>query len=134
MCPPQSQIGPIPLQTVKGLIEGSPISGRYDQIVDRESAYEMLAVQAQKEAERLRQEQEKNAERAAHRETFRYPSSRPQRERSRSRKDHESGRRKPKPRSNRQGVAETFFKSAARSFGSQIGRKVFRGLLGGLLK
>ena len=37
-------------------------------------------------------------------------------------------------KSNRQGVGEAFLKSIARSVGSQLGRRVLRGILGSILK
>ena len=39
-----------------------------------------------------------------------------------------------KRKSNRQGVGETFLKSIARTVGSQLGRRVLRGILGSILK
>ena len=41
--PPGSQIGPISDEQRKALISGSLVAGTYDQTVDRESAYELLA-------------------------------------------------------------------------------------------
>ena len=42
---------------------------------------------------------------------------------------------KPKPRvSNRESAGEAFLKSVARAAGSSLGRKLFRGVLGSLLK
>lgn len=40
--PPSSQIGPITTEERQNLIKTSPVSGRYDETVDRQSAYEML--------------------------------------------------------------------------------------------
>ena len=40
--PPLSQIGPITPEERQNLIKTSPVSGRYDETVDRQSAYEML--------------------------------------------------------------------------------------------
>ena len=40
--PPSSQIGPITPEERQNLIKTSPVSGRYDETVDRQSAYEML--------------------------------------------------------------------------------------------
>ena len=135
--PPQSQIGPISPDAVKKLIAGSPLAGRYDQMLDRHSAYEELA----KRAEQVQAEAEA-AKRAQSEERDPHPSrasSRPaERESNRTRREPERSTRTERPartsRSGGQSVTEAFFKSAARSFGSQVGRKVFRGLLGSLLK
>ncbi|MNH17084.1 AAA-like domain protein [compost metagenome] len=42
IAPPQSRIGPLSETERTALIAGSPLAGRYDKPVDRESAYEML--------------------------------------------------------------------------------------------
>lgn len=42
IAPPQSRIGPLAAAERSGLIAQSPLVGRYDKPVDRESAYEML--------------------------------------------------------------------------------------------
>lgn len=43
VCPPQSQIGPLTAEHRIEHLKRSPFSGRYDQAMDRESAYEILA-------------------------------------------------------------------------------------------
>jgi hypothetical protein len=42
MLPPHSQIGPIPLDMRQQIIRNSPLAGRYENVLDRESAYEKL--------------------------------------------------------------------------------------------
>jgi DNA helicase HerA-like ATPase len=42
MLPPRSQIGPIPLDIRQQIIRNSPLAGRYEKVLDRESAYEKL--------------------------------------------------------------------------------------------
>ena len=42
MLPPRSQIGPIPIETRQQIMRGSPMAGRYENVMDRESAYEKL--------------------------------------------------------------------------------------------
>ncbi|MDX8349085.1 helicase HerA-like domain-containing protein [Cognatiyoonia sp. IB215446] len=55
--PPSSQLGPIDAPTRKAIMSGSDMAGKYDQAVDRDSAFEMLrkradaAAQAAEEAE-----------------------------------------------------------------------------------
>ncbi|MCW5617610.1 MAG: DUF853 family protein [Nitrosomonas sp.] len=41
--PPRSQIGPLTLEERQLQLKRSPLAGRYDTMIDRESAYEMLA-------------------------------------------------------------------------------------------
>jgi DNA helicase HerA-like ATPase len=40
--PPSARIGPVTPDERKAMIEASPIYGKYEETVDRESAYEML--------------------------------------------------------------------------------------------
>jgi hypothetical protein len=49
--PPASRIGPATDAERKAALDGSPVRGRYDTALDRESAYEMLAERAEKAAE-----------------------------------------------------------------------------------
>jgi len=100
--PPNSQIGPLTEAQRQEHMVRSPFRGRYENAVDRESAYELL----QKRAEQAAKEAEKQAD------------TEPAHGRS-------GGRA-------RQSAFEAFAKSALRSVGSQLGRQVARGLLGSL--
>jgi uncharacterized protein len=54
MRPPSARIGPVTPAERKATVEASPIYGKYEETVDRESAYELLekrAGQAKAEAE-----------------------------------------------------------------------------------
>lgn len=114
--PPESRIGPMNDTERKEQISRSPFKGRYEQALDRESAYEMLiqraetnaAQEAQIEAEEARRE----AEEAAVKKSSRSKTG----------------------GSRRQSTSEAFMKSAARAIGSQLGRRVIRGVLGSLFK
>ena len=128
--PPYSSFHPISLEERKHLMSQSIVTGVYEQVIDRESAYERLqnkvaeqqqqATQAEqakiqakeaelqlkqqaREQERLLKEQQKEAERAAK-----------QREKL------------------IQDTVGTFAKSAARSLGGSTGQKIMRGILGSL--
>ncbi|MGE0623520.1 MAG: helicase HerA-like domain-containing protein [Pseudomonadales bacterium] len=111
--PPESQIGPIPPEARMALIGRSPLSGRYDQEVDRESAHEMLEQRTRAAAEQAAQAQA--AEQAA-------------REAEKEKKASASRGRQ------RESAVEALFKSAARSVGRTLGNRLARGLLGSLLK
>jgi len=110
--PPESRIGPITDEERKEHIGRSPLRGRYEEGVDRESAYELL----KKRAEEAAKAAEDEARRA---------------EEEKARKAAESARARSGSR--RQSTGEAFIKSAARSIGSQIGRQIVRGVLGSLL-
>ncbi len=47
ICPPESRIGPANTEERQQVMSRSPIRGKYDQIIDRESAYERLQARAQ---------------------------------------------------------------------------------------
>lgn len=103
--PPESKIGPLSAQQKKEIRSRSPISGHYDQAIDRESAYELLKVRAELAAEREAREAQ---------ETSRSGS-------------------KGRGRS-RQSAGEAMLKSAARTVGRSLGSRLLRGVLGSLLR
>lgn len=113
--PPESRIGPMDDNERKQQIERSPYRGRYETTLDRESAYEMLIARAEKKAAQ--------EEQLAHEEELRDTEERLS-------KSSTSKRRS----SSRQTPTEAFVKSAARAIGSQLGRRVIRGILGSLFR
>lgn len=100
--PPESRIGPLTDEERKTHLSRSPYKGRYDEVVDRESAYELLKEKADKKA----------AAAEAQATTGKSSGS--------------------KRRSTRQSPVEAMISSAARSMGNQIGRQLMRGILGSL--
>ena len=104
--PPSSRLGPATAAERKAVIEASRLGKRYDQPLDRHSAYEMLNERAEKTA---RDEAEAAAGKPAAKKS--------------------TGRR-----SNRQSVVEAMLKSIVRSIGSSLGRQISRGVLGSILK
>ena len=120
--PPSSRIGPATKAEHQAVLADSPVASRYDQPIDRVSAYEKLkkrAEEAAREAERAAEAEERASER-------RYDEVLPRRQ----------GRvsRTRRRRSNRQGIAEALAKSVVRSIGSSMGRRIVRGLLGSILR
>jgi len=107
--PPQSRIGPMTNEERQEQISRSPLRGRYDTALDRESAYEML-IERNKQAMEIQEqlEQEEATAKASKKST-------------------------PK-RSTRQSPTEAFIKSAARSIGTSLGKRLIRGVLGSILK
>lgn len=127
--PPASRLGPITPQERAKLIAESPVSGQYDQTVDRESAFEMLqkkAADAQKAAEDARQQDQQSS--GGSKWTLPGFGDEPSAPPPRSR---DTTYRAPRP-SNRQTVAEAAIKSVVRSVGSSVGRAIVRGILGSL--
>jgi DNA helicase HerA-like ATPase len=106
--PPASRLGPATAAERQTIIQQSLLGSRYDQSIDRKSAYESLKERADKAVA----EDAKQTGTAA-------------REKTRS-----GGSRG----SNRQGVMEAMIKSVVRSIGSSLGRQISRGILGSILK
>ncbi|UCI18259.1 DUF853 domain-containing protein [Mesorhizobium sp. B2-1-8] len=122
--PPSSRLGPITPAERQKLIGESPVTGQYDQVIDRESAFEMLQKKAKETQDAEAQAQQAGT--GGSRWTipgFGNDDPAPQ----------SGGRRAPAPRpSNRQTVAEAAIKSVVRSVGSSVGRAIVRGILGSL--
>ncbi len=106
--PPSSRIGPLTAQERAMIMAASPVAGQYDQTVDRESAFEMLA----KKTAAAAQPQAKNG--GIWGDLIDAALG--------------TGSR----RSGRQTVTETAVKSVVRTVGSQLGRALVRGVLGSL--
>lgn len=102
--PPASQIGPLSDERRQQLISGSPLKGRYNDDVDRESAYELLKQRAEEQVN----EPDTDAARA-------------------------EDRSKKSRASSRQGYGETMAKSILRTMGTTIGRQIVRGIMKTLL-
>ena len=113
IAPPGCRMGVINNEERAAVLQRSPVGGKYDQTVDRESAHEILAERAEKAAKEA--EAQKAAEQKAEAEQA-----------------AEKAARKPRRRSNRQSAGEAFLKSTVRTIGSTIGREISRGLLGSL--
>jgi uncharacterized protein len=107
--PPCSRIGPATAEERQVVLSRSPIAGRYDQAVDRESAYEVLQSRAKEAAP---------PDETAAAEPDQRPGASGQRG---------GGRQRQSP-------MEALITSAARSIGTQIGRQLLRGILGSLTR
>jgi hypothetical protein len=113
ICPPRCRIGAITPEE-RAVVRGrSPLGGKYDTPVNRESAYEILnrrTVERETVAPGTNQaEPEKPSEQGSMMSDLLWGTKR------------------------RQGMVETMAKQAVRTVGSQIGRQILRGLLGGIL-
>ncbi|MEM7317072.1 MAG: helicase HerA-like domain-containing protein, partial [Planctomycetota bacterium] len=131
--PPSSRLGPLTDAERAKVVQASPVFGQYDQSIDRESAFEILAERARKEAEE--EEAQRAREDAEREETGRMKRSRsgfqiPEFGRD-DRPTAKSRRRSTRRRSSsRQSVTEAALKSVARTVGTQLGRALVRGILG----
>ena len=115
--PPHGHIGAIAPEQRQQVMAASLVAGHYEQVIDRESAEEVLLARAQAATAAAA----KQAEAAAK------PAPRPQAQ------PRPAAPRAPRA-SNRQSMAEALGKSVVRAAGSQVGRQIARGLLGTILK
>ncbi len=105
--PPHSRMGPATADERQALIAADPNQRRYGEPLDPRSAHEVLLERtAQRQAAEQQAELEKREAQAAPR----------------------------KRASTRESAGEAFLKSMARAAGGSVGRKLFRGILGSLLK
>jgi DNA helicase HerA-like ATPase len=124
--PPSSQLGPITDAERKAAMDASPIAGKYEAKLDRDSAFERLQVRAEAaakaaeeaEAEEDRLEEEEREFRKARRYDGEKSSSRSRTKRSK--KDESFGG----------AVANVVLKELK----GTTGRRIVRGILGGLFK
>lgn len=108
--PPKSLIGPVSAERRQAVMRGLEHRNRYAEIIDRESAYEML----QRKAEG------KEAAKKAEAETPEKPISRSSKK-GRSRKEPDT-------------LLESVTKAAATTVGRQVARELVRGILGSFLR
>lgn len=126
--PPASRLGPITPDERSEVMAGSGLGGKYDMLLDRESAFEKLRARAD-EASRAAAEAE---ERAAREKTDQIDARQPRQTEDTSPWGRATGTRRSSSRSD--GIVETFGKSLARQLGSRAGQAIIRGVLGGLFK
>lgn len=120
--PPASALGPARPETIAALRAASPLGAVYDETVDRESAHEILTARAE----------------TAAREADAWEDAVAEKERAfaNARRYRPGVEAKPPRALARRGdsAGEAFAKSLARSLGSATGRKLARGVLGGLFR
>jgi DNA helicase HerA-like ATPase len=105
--PPRSLVGTAPVERRREVMNDSRISGRYEKLIDRESAYELLQ-------RKVAQQQE----------------SIPQQESRQDDKPASMGRPGRQPDS----ILETMAKTAVNTFGRQVARDLVRGILGSFMR
>jgi hypothetical protein len=150
--PPRSRIGTISDEERAALRKSSQVSDKYDQYIDRESAYEVLKAAAEQRARPAPPPEEAPAKSGGWSLSWPWgdkpapapapaPASRQSDSRTR-RSSYPEPEAQPVRRTTRQSsgyggrqsVAETFAKTVARQVGSSLGRQVMRGILGAILR
>ncbi len=108
--PPESRMGPAKVAERNEVISLSPVSGKYDEAVDRKSAFELLTIRAEKTAA---------AEQAADKERrYKKPATK---------------KRKTRRTSSRS-TTNTVIRSVTKIVTSRAGQQLVRGILGSLFK
>ena len=127
--PPSSRLGPATKAERQAIIDSSPIAGRYEAAIDRESAFEILQGRAAKAAAEA--EAAEKAEADSRRKALE-EKEREKQEAARQKAARTAGRASgSRSRSSgRDSAFEAAAKSAARSVASSLGRELVRGLLG----
>jgi DNA helicase HerA-like ATPase len=124
IAPPASRLGPLSTEERAALLRSSPLAGKYDQALDRESAYEKLTQRAAPPA----QPAQEAATPTAPRSPWGAPQPAPRTE----------PRVDARPRREPQTMTDVIVKSVARNvagtIGRQIGNQIVRGILGSILR
>src|SRR4029079_7995838 len=118
ICPPRCRMGAITMDERNTVRARSPVGGKYDNAINRESAYEIL----NKRADANTDEQPSVAT-----ESTRAKQSPAAAEQPSKVHDFIFGTKR------RQGALETAAKSVTRTVATGLGRQILRGVLGGLL-
>ncbi len=113
ICPPRCRMGSITPEERAAIKANSPVSIKYDNPVNRESAYEILNRRTIERAPAAEEQKQTEAAKPA--------------------KDRGALGDMLWGTSKRQGMVETMAKQAARTVASELGRNIMRGLLGGIL-
>ena len=116
--PPVSRLGPVTAQERQTVMASSPVRGRYDQVADRESAYEKLKARSAQSAPAPVESAPAAGGGGLLGDILGGLGG-----------TTSTGRGRP-----RQGLGEALAKSLVRSVGSQVGTQIVRGILGALLK
>ena len=127
--PPSGRVGPLTDAERQQVMDHSPVLGVYDEDVDRESAFEILAARAKKAAdsEAAKQAQEAQPTEAGTTSGWSLPGF--------GGGDDDKQSSQGRGRSSgyqRETVVEAAMKSVARTVATQVGRALVRGILGSL--
>ena len=129
--PPSSRLGPIDDERRRAVMANSPMAGKYDTLMDRDSAYEMLAKRAEaaaREAEAAEAaEADAETQSAAEREfsaARRYSGKRVSR----------SGTQAREPAGLGASIGQALGNAVMKELQGTTGRRIVRGILGGLFK
>ena len=121
--PPSSQLGPISESERAEVIARSPVAGKYEKTIDRESAFERLRARAEAAA-KAAEEAEREEERLAKQE----------RELRRARRYEPPARSRSSRRRKSDGFGASVAKVVIKELKGTTGRRIVRGILGSLFR
>jgi DNA helicase HerA-like ATPase len=128
--PPSSQLGPLDRTLRAQVINGSPVAGKYEAVIDRASAYEVLAKRADEAAAAAEaaeaQLEEVSAMEREYKTARRYKGSRVGRSNAKSSRATSNRRTKS--------FGEAMTNAVIKELNGTTGRRLVRGILGGLFK
>ena len=128
--PPGSRVGPLTDQERATFVTTDAIGSKYDQLVDSESAHEMLAQRAEAAAQAEQAAREKaEAEAQAAREEKERIAAQRETDKLEAQRRREASRPTMTDK-----IVTSATRAAASSIGRQIGNQLLRGILGGLLR
>lgn len=123
--PPSSKLGPVGEKERRAVIAASPLANKYETVLDRESAFEILASRADAAAREAEQSEAAAEEKSAAEREFnagrRYSGSRVSRSSARDRNLGES-------------FGRALSDAVIKELKGTTGRRIVRGILGGLFK
>jgi len=125
--PPESRIGAISEEERRAIIRSSRLAGRYDAVIDRESAYEMLEAHFSKRQEEAKAEaQTKEDAKRAKEEMLRQKEAERQAKREAKANPDVMGTLVG-------GVSKQVTRTLTNTIGRELGKSILRGVLGGFL-
>jgi uncharacterized protein len=125
--PPHSQLGPIDDAARAKVMAASPVAGKYETVVDRESAFEKLQARSQAAAAEVEAADAAPAGGGLHIDPDEF-------KRARRYEPDADAAPAPRRRSSSDSIGQTMAKSFARQLGSAGGRAIMRGVLGSLFR
>ncbi|MDE0589538.1 DUF853 family protein [Halocynthiibacter sp. C4] len=129
--PPSSQLGPLDSDARRAVIAESPVAGKYETVLDRSSAYEILAKRADEAALAAEKDEEGLDDLAPMEREYktarRYSGGRVGRSSAKAPKTVQS-------RSRKVSLTDALTNAVIKEMNGTTGRRLVRGILGGLFK
>ena len=123
--PPSSQLGPISPAERGGVMGASPVAGKYETAIDRESAFEVLTARAEKAAQEAEEAERREEEAEEAEREFK---------RARRYEDKTTGRSTSRRRGSENSFGEALTQTVVKELTGTTGRRIVRGILGGFFK